>query len=67
MNFKVVHTFKHEHTTYEAGNTHDFDDESMIDVFHRVGWIEIAGRETNELNPANSEIVADNVGVKQNG
>ena len=67
MKFKVLHSFKHGHVQYEAGNSHDFEDEQMIDVFHRAGWIEIAGRENNEINPAHSEVIADNVGVDHNG
>ena len=67
MKFKVVHEFKHGHTLYEVGNTHDFDDEKMIDVFHRAGWIELADRDTNAINPAHSEVIADNVGVDHHG
>jgi len=67
MKFKVIHPFKHGMVQYEAGNSHEFADEKMISVFHRAGWIELDGKENNELNPAHSEVIADNVGVDQRG
>ena len=72
MKFLVVHEFKHGFNTFKKDNSHDSDDfddieESTVDVFWRAGWVEIEGRETNAINPSHSEVIADNVGVEQNG
>jgi len=65
MKFKVLETFKHGHATFEEGNTHDseklgFTDE-LIEVFHGAGWVELEGRENNDLNLTERTVIPDNV------
>jgi len=65
MKFKLLTEFKHGLDTFEEGNNHDseklgFTDE-LIEVFHRAGWVELEGRESNKLNPSHVELIPDNV------
>ena len=66
MTFKVLHQFKHGLNTFEAGNSYNPENyenmsESVVNVFHNAGWIELEGKENNNLNPSHSEVIADNV------
>lgn len=49
MKFKVKTTFKHGHSTFEAGNSHDaatagLSDDQVLE-FRRVGWVDVEGME----------------------
>lgn len=65
MKFKVLNEFKHGFTTFEAGNSHDSEvlgiTDDLVNVFHRAGWVELDGEESNSLNPSHQEVIADNV------
>ena len=65
MNFKVLTEFKHVFNTFEEGNNHDSEKlgltDELIEVFHRAGWVELEGRENNDLNPTEQEVIPDNV------
>jgi len=65
MKFKVLTEFKHGFDTFEEGNNHDSEKldltDELIEVFHRAGWVELEGRENNELNPTEQEVIPDNV------
>ena len=65
MKFKVLTEFKHGYATFEEGNNHDSDKlgftDDLIEVFHKAGWIELEGRENNDLDLTEQVVIPDNV------